>query len=232
MIHIVRDERTGRIKGTTKIPPAWATERDLRHVLLMPAIRQLVATLSYYRDGRKAEEVMRESGFTRAALMTLLVRTRKGLGITREPNVAQARRGGARQRIPAKHDQFRDGFSLHPAPWNSRGRRYHPTIDEKQLQDFFLRPAMQRYEIARAFWVEGLTSGEVAANLGIKKKAVEFQLSRIKRVMSHPLQRIQVLCSITRTGEKRDGVTATYKRRPKAQTHVVQDRVSVDRIEV
>jgi hypothetical protein len=228
MIHIVRDEQTGRIKGTTKIRPVWATERILRRALLMPAIRQLGAVLRYYRDGRKAEEVMRETGYSRAALMELLVATRKGLGITRDAKGARSGRRNARQRISAKHDQFHDGFSVQASPWNSRGRRYHPTFDEAQLQDYFLGPAMQRYEIARAFWVEGLTSGEVAARFGIKKKAVEYQLARVRRVISNPLQPVHVMRRTTKGGLRRDGVTAPYTRR----ASVVQLLGSRDMVEV
>ena len=212
VVHVIRDEKTGRIKGTSKVRPSWATEEHLRRVLLMPAIRQLGAVLRYYRDGRKAAEVTQQTGYSRAGLMTLLVRTRKGLGITRDAEVAQSGRRSARQRIAAKHDQFHDGFSFQPLPWSSRGRHYHPVFDEAQLQDFFVGPAMQRYEIARLFWIEGLTSGEVAARFGISKKAVESQLERIRQLMSNPLQRVQVLRGVTRRGQTRDWVTAPYTR--------------------
>jgi len=212
VVTIIRDERTGKIKGTGKARPCWATERELRRALLMPAIRQLGAVLRYYRDGRKAAEVMRETGYSRPGLMTLLVRTRKGLGITSDVSVAQNKRRGARQRLAAKHDQFHEGFSVQSMPWNSRGRRYHPTLDETRLQDFFLGPALQRYFVACAFWIEGLTSGDVAVRFGIKRKAVEYQLARIRRVMSNPLQPIKVMRRVTRDGKRREGVSAPYTR--------------------
>ena len=216
MVIIVRDEKTGRIKGTGKLRPAWANEHDLRRALLMPAIRQFGAVLRYYRDGRKAAEIMRETGYSYSAVMMLLMRTRKALGITRSFKVAQKGLSGPRRRIPAKHDELRDGFTVQPARWNSRGRRYHIAVDEVRLQvlqNFFLGPAMQRYEIARLFWIESLTAGEVAARLGIKQKAVEYQLGRIMQVMNSPLQSIKVMRGVTQDGKRRDGVTAPYTRR-------------------
>ncbi len=215
MVKIIRDEKTGRIKGSGKDRPAWATEKDLRRILLMPAIRQLGAVLRYYRDGRKAAEVMAETGFSRPGLMALLVRTRKGLGITRDLEPAQSGRRGARRRIAAAHDQFHEGFSVQPAPWNSRGRRYNPALDEVQLQAFFVGPAMERYEIACRFWISGHTSQQIALSLGIKKKAVEYQLSRLRAVMRNPRQAIKVMRSKTRDGKRRDGVTAPYNRQNK-----------------
>ncbi len=112
MVKIIRDDKTGRIKGSAKDQPAWATEPQLRRALLMPAVRQLGAVLRYYRDGRKAEEVMQETGYTRPALMMLLVRTRRAFGVTRDVKDAQSGRRNARRRIPAKHDEFHDGFRV------------------------------------------------------------------------------------------------------------------------
>ena len=165
---------------------------------------------------------MQETGYTRPALMMLLVRTRRAFGVTRDVKDAQSGRRNARRRIPAKHDEFHAGFSVQPAPWSSRGRRYNPAFDEKQLQDFFLGPAMQRYQIAIAFWLHGRTSGEIAETFGIKKKAVEFQLARIRRMLRNPLQPIKVMRAVTQDGKQRNGVSAPYIHR----ASVVQDPAS------
>lgn len=219
-VHIIRDKQTGQLKGSVKIRPVWATETFLRRALLMPAIRQAGAVIRYYRDGRKSSEIMRETGYTRPALMEVLVMVRKALGITRDAkHDAGGRRGarnGARNRIPAKHQEFHEGFSVQPAPWSSRGRRYNPVITDAQLQDYFISPAMQRFEIAHAFWIGDQTSEQIATRFGIKKAAVEYQLARIRRVMNNPLAVVHVSHSITKDGLRRVGVTAPYTRKGKA----------------
>ena len=159
MVKIIRDDKTGRIKGSAKDQPAWATEPHLRRVLLMPAVRQLGAVLRYYRDGRKAEEVMQETGYTRPALMMLLVRTRRAFGITRDVKDAQSGRRNARRRIPAKHDEFHDGFRVQQRPWNSGGGA---TIPCSMKRSYRISSSARRCRDIRSPLRFGFTAGHRA----------------------------------------------------------------------
>lgn len=93
--------------------------------------------------------------------------------------------------------------------------------------DFFCGPAMQRYEIACRFWISGHTSREIALSLGIKQKAVEYQLARIRRVMRNPFQPIKVMRRVTKDGKPREGVTAPYSRHSIVQAPGSHDMVKV-----
>jgi hypothetical protein len=53
---IIRDRKTGRIVGVTKERPDWATEENLRRIILMPALRHYTATLQFFRQGRSSIE--------------------------------------------------------------------------------------------------------------------------------------------------------------------------------
>jgi len=210
---IIRDAITGQIRGSAKEQPVWASEVNLKNTLLMPAIRQMTAVQRFYRDGRTCREISAEVGLSINSIHMLLMRARRGLGAERlghdEPLFIQPKK------VVEKHDEFssRRGFGKRREHWNSKGSRYTMHVDEARLIDFFVRPALQRYRIAELFWLRGLTANEVARVTGINLRSVEFQLGRIRKLMTGKQQRQFVSRGVTRTGKRRTGVTATYQRR-------------------
>ena len=57
---IIRDHQSGRILGVVKQRPAWATEDNLRRIILMPALRHYTAALQFFREGRSSIAIARE----------------------------------------------------------------------------------------------------------------------------------------------------------------------------
>ena len=170
-----------------KMKPSWAHEENLKRLILLPALRQVYIVTAFYSEGKSTIELAAEMGTTKHAIRTLLMRVRRALGVTRDHSDIVTVKIGLH--LPGeKHNEFARGFEVHGRRrlLRSKGRHYHPVIDDERLQDLLVGPSLKRYQIAVSFWVHGLTRRQIADRLGVTWGTIDSQLKLVRRRAENP----------------------------------------------
>ena len=204
MAIIIRDHRTGRIASVGKERPAWATEDNLRRLILMPALRYLAAAVQFFRQGKSTVDIARELGISKHAVRTFLGRIRKAAGAPREP-LREARI----DRLPTTTFTAitQDGLTLNHAGVirRSKGRHFADTWanNDRVLRETILGPALLWYDVARRYWLLGQSAPQIAADVGLSRAYVEHIVYLLRRRAKTPHIQQRVLLTKTRTGNAR-----------------------------
>jgi len=184
--------------------PEWATEDNLRRLILMPAARYMSAAQQFFQHGRSTIEIGRELGISKHAVRTFLGRIRKAVGAPRE------RTKDARlDRISkmAFESITQDGLVLnrHGVIRRSKGRHFADTWanNDRVLKEVVLGPALAWYDVARRYWLLGDSAPQIGADTGLKREHVEHVLYLVRRRAKNPHLQSRVLLARTRTGRVR-----------------------------
>jgi DNA-binding CsgD family transcriptional regulator len=201
---IIRDRETGRILSVVKERPEWATEDELRRIILMPALRHYTAAMQFFREGRSSIEIAREMGISKFAVRTFLCRIRRAAGAPKE-RITEAKLDRYSKQTMATIKQADLSLTHAGAVPRSKGRQFADTWanSDTLLREVILTQSLQHYDIARRYWLLGYSAAEIAAALGISRRAVEAVIAHIRRRVRNPQLAPRVLLSKTRKGKAR-----------------------------
>lgn len=154
----------------------YFTESELKHLLILPAIKQLSIFCQFHRDSRTIEELMAESGLDWWQVVGILFRGRKAIGlhkIRRSYRDDWVRPAWAREMeihiIPHPGD-------ADPYPWT-------PAI-EQAARAYFCAFALKRFEVARRYFVLKMTRKDIAGQLSIPVASVQSVCNAVARLAS------------------------------------------------
>jgi len=208
---IIRDRNNGRIVGVVKQRPEWASEDNLKRIILLPAARYMSAAQAFFQRGQSTIEIARELGISKHAVRMFLSRIRKAAGAPRERLTA-----ARRDRISkvAFESLTQDGLQLNHTGRvrRSKGRHFEDSWANSNnlLIEVIMTPALEWFAIARRYWVMGETAKQIASALGMSYRAVEGIIAVIRRHAQNPHIHSRVLLAKTRSGRTR---------RPKIASH-------------
>jgi DNA-binding CsgD family transcriptional regulator len=204
---IIRSHTTGRILGVVKNRPEWATEDNLRRIILMPALRYYTAALQFFREGRSAIQIGREMGISQFAVRTFLGRIRKAAGGPRE-RLTEAKLTVYSKQTMAAIKQAALSLTQHGAIPRSKGRRFADTWanNDRLLRETILGPSLRVYDIARRFWLLNQSAPQIAAALNMTVGMVSHYIALIRRHAQNPQFKPRVMLSKTRGGKSRKTV--------------------------
>lgn len=152
------------------------TEGQLKHLLVLPAVKQLSVFCRFHRDGRPIAELMAETGLDWWQVVGILQRGRQAIGL-------------AKIRRTYRDDWVRPAWAremeIHiiPHPGDADPYPWTPAI-EQAARDYFCAFALHRFTIARMYFVDRMTRRDIAAQLGIPEPTVQGVMQVVCRLAS------------------------------------------------
>jgi hypothetical protein len=175
--------------GSRKKRPAWATEDTLRRVILGPSLRYYRVVTMYYRERRTFREIARETGLTQDSIGFMVQRVRRAMGA----KVERRENSAITEPEWKKGTEWVGQSMVTRSPGNrGTGRTMHVPLmfNETLLRKCIFTVALEKLQLAREYWIDNKTIGEIARSRRLSLSTVSLRLWQIKQHMEAPQPRL------------------------------------------